>query len=167
MSYYAGRKAKVKYGQVYLTADNYQYQSTAKAIESPNIKTLGTWEGDLDATYEPRKDPLFPDMANYPSGDPSDNSKRFAMHGVVPHQIFGGVRRGTISMEGPYGGPLLMPRVGNLVTVQLFHLNASQTHGFVTGTVMVTESSLTTGVRGYLRWTIKGDFHGDFDVAAS
>ena len=166
MSYYVGKKAKVQYGQVFLTADSYQYSASAKAVESLTVEAYGTWEGDLDTTYEPRKDPLHPDMGEYKPTDPTEQAKRWAMHGVVPHHIFGGVRRGTITLEGPYGGPLLMPRIGNLARVQLFHLNGSQIHGAITCEILVTEATYSQGVRGYLRWIIKGDMHGDFDVAA-
>ncbi len=166
MSYYTGRKAKVKYGQIYLTADNYQYGSTAKSIESLTTHSHGDWEGDLDATYTPRQDPENPDLGEYPPGDETDTAKRDAMHGVTPHQIFGGIRRGSVTMEGFYAGPLLMPRAGNLAKVQLFHLNGSQAHGFITGTILVSEINFVQTVRGVFRWFLKGDFHGDFDVAA-
>ena len=182
MADYIGRKAVVKYGEIALPADSYQYSATAKALESLTTESYPTFPGSLDGQFFPRIDSMHPDMGTYPQGTPADDARRCAMHGVTPTQIFGGIRRGNLSLEGFYKGPLLGPRLGNLVTVQLYHntgglmvgrgvgngLGAIQlgigASGYVTATMMVTEATYRQALRNYLRWTIKGEFHGEFDV---
>jgi hypothetical protein len=182
MADYVGRKAVVKYGTIVLPADSYQYSATAKSLESLTTESYPKFPGSLDGQFFPRIDPMQPDMGHYPLGTPLDDARRCAMHGVTPTQIFGGIRRGNISLEGFYLGPLLGPRLGNLVTVQLYHnvggfivgrgvgdgRDAIQlgvgASGYVTATIMVTEATYRQALRNYLRWTIKGEMHGEFDV---
>lgn len=164
MADYNGRKATVKYGDILLPASNWRYTSTARFIESITTHLYPEYPGSLDHAFDPRKDPLKPDMGDYPLGTPTENAKRIAMHGLVPQQIFGGIRKGTISLDGFYKGKALAPRAGNLANVQLYQPGNT---GLVSCDIVVSEVNFDTQVRGWLKWSIKGEIQGQFSLMPS
>jgi hypothetical protein len=159
---WAGKHARLRYGgTLLLPVDNVEFGASGKLIERITTANYGEWKGPYEVTYEPRANPSAPDLVDLPATTAPEIAKRNAFLGTPALQIWGGIRRGEITISGFFYGGNRTPRIGNLAALLLYHTDAGLAPMNIP--VMFESVKYTDGVRGFKRFLASGKTHGDFD----